>query len=193
MKAFFKRMGLALLAIFILLYALAASYYLPRTELVHVTGTEVKRVDQAQKDGTTRAADVRYVMTKRVDDGTAMVFRNEDTGWGWPPYFKFDSGDVAGEAVNIAKSSDKTTVLVRYYGWRTNLFSWYPNVVSLQIVEPDYAGLPIFNIVFIVLSIIVFIVIGLYLRKLSKWRPFKKKEAEAEAPAEPAEAAPAEE
>ena len=193
MKAFFKRVGLGLLAVFILLYALTASYYLPRTELVHVTGTEIKRLDRDQQDGSTVTTDVRYVMTKRIDDGSAMVFRNEDTGWGWPPYFKFDSGDLAGEAMNIAKTSGDATVLVRYYGWRTNLFSWYPNIVSVQVVEPDYDGVPIFNITFIVLSIIVFALLGWYVRKLSR-RVFKKKQetGEVEAEAEPEPEPPAE-
>lgn len=186
MKAFFKRFALAVFVAFIVLYALAASYYLPRTALVHVTGTEIKRSDAKAKDGSTDTVDVRYVMTSRIDDDKAMVFRNEDTGWGWPPYFKFDSGDLAGEAMNLAKDKgkDKSTVLVTYYGWRTNLFSLFPNVVSLEEVGAGYEHIPIFNIAFLVFSVIFFIVLFVYARRLARWRPGKK----AESPTEPAEA-----
>ncbi len=187
MKAFFKRFALAVFVVFVVLYALAASYYLPRTALVHVTGTEIKRQDLQAKDGSKQTSDVRYVMTSRVDDGKAMVFRNEDTGWGWPPYFKFDSGDLAGEAMNLSKDDDKSIVLVTYYGWRTNLLSMFPNVVSLEEVGEGHEHIPIFNIAFLIFSIVFFIVLLIYARKLSRWRPGKKKaEAAPEAPAEDA-------
>ncbi len=188
MKAFFKRFALAVFVVFIVVYALAASYYLPRTALVHVTGTEIKRSDSKAKDGSTLTTDVRYVMTSRVDDGKAMVFKNEDTGWGWPPYFKFDSGDLAGEAMNLAKDKgkDKSIVLVTYYGWRTNLLSLFPNVVSLEEVGEGYEHIPIFNLAFLVFSVVFFIVLFVYARRLARWRPKKKGEGDS-APAEATE------
>ena len=31
-------------------------------------------------------------------NGKPMVYRNEDTGWGWPPYFKFDTANLQADA-----------------------------------------------------------------------------------------------
>lgn len=184
MKAFLRRIGLGLVVVFVIFYALAATYYLPRTELVNITGTEIKRADTTAKDGTKQTMDVRYVMTRRLDDGKAMVFRNQDTGWGWPPYFKFDSGDLAGEAMNIAKAGDESRVLVTYYGWRTNLFSLFPNVVSLEEVGEGHENIPVFNIAFLVGSIVFFVVLAIYVRRLLRWRPGKKTPVDAPPPAE---------
>ena len=78
-------------------------YWLPDREIVRIVGTEVKRVDvesgapfwDRADIGTNEEAtrDVRFINAEKKN-GRSMVFRNEDTGWGWPPYLKFDSGDV---------------------------------------------------------------------------------------------------
>lgn len=171
-----RRTGLVLVLLLVAFYAVGAWYYLPRTVKVHVTGTEVKRLDTTLEDGTERTRDVRYVMTEPLAGGT-MVFRNEDTGWGWPPYFKFNSGDVAGQATNYAGDPSRPVVLATYYGWRINLFTLYPNVVSLRTVDRSYEHLPIFNLLFVGLSLVAFVLLYVGGRRLSKWRPFKKEEA----------------
>jgi hypothetical protein len=77
------------------------------------------------------------------------VFRNEDTGWGWPPYFKFNSADITAQAQSFTTAEEKTWILVKYYGWRIHIFDIFPNVTSLKQVTRDYTHIPWFNIVFI--------------------------------------------
>jgi hypothetical protein len=136
-----KRLGYTGIVAIVLLYVLFWAYSLPRTMKVHVTGTEVTRRDVENKQGELRTRDVRYVMTEDLD-GDPHMFRNEDTGWGWPPYFKFDSGDVAARAQSLATEARQATVLVRYYGFRLRLFSMFPNVISLERVPPDHQTIP---------------------------------------------------
>lgn len=173
--AYLRRAGVFLVLALVGLYALTCFYYLPRTIKLHVTGTEVKRHDEQLGDGSERTRDVRYVMTEPLNGGVA-VFRNEDTGWGWPPYFKFNSGDIAGEASNYAGDPARPVVLATYYGWRINMFSLYPNVVSLRVVDKNYEHFPIFNFVFIGLSLVAFVLLYAGVRRLSKWRPLHKDE-----------------
>jgi hypothetical protein len=164
----------------LVLVALAAAAFLhknlPRTAVVQITGTDVKRVDlsgnkaqkvqQAGKDATTGlTSDVRYINTL-TRTGKTKVFRNEDTGWGWPPYFKFDAADLTAQAQAFASAEEKPWVLVKYYGWRIHIFSMFPNAVSMKAVDRDYAYLPLFNIVFF----IVLIVAGYFIRR--KYRQF---------------------
>ena len=89
-----------------------------------------------------------------------IVFRNEDTGWGWPFYFKFDTSNLQAEASNLrsAKSSAQVQwVKIRHYGWRNTFLSIYPNAVSLKPVSgPDETSFPWFNTVFLTLLGLVF-------------------------------------
>lgn len=147
---------------------------LPRTAVVQITGTDVKRIDSSSKEATAtqegskrekvvRTSDVRFINAVSRD-GKVMVFKNEDTGWGWPPYFKFDSADLTAQAQAFSIDENKPWVRVRYYGWRIRIFSMFPNVVSLKEVEKEYTHFPIFNTVFIVLlAVLVF-----FLRRKSK-------------------------
>ena len=77
------------------------------------------------------------------------MYRNEDTGWGWPPYFKFNSADVTAQAQSLAGETEKSWVLVTYYGWRVTLLSHFPNAIGLEKVNKDYRHLPLFNIFFL--------------------------------------------
>ena len=79
----------SLLAVLALAVGLFLHYNLPRTDVVRITGTDVKRIDRKGEEQTPRTRDVRYINTV-TRSGKVRVFRNEDTGWGWPPYLKFD-------------------------------------------------------------------------------------------------------
>jgi len=133
-------------------------YNLPRTEVVQITGTDTKRVEGSERGSRgsdqagagLRMRDVRFINV--VDrDGEIRVFRNEDTGWAWPPYFKFDSADMTAQAQAHTVEEPRPWVRVRYYGWRLRMFSMFPNAVSLKVVDKGYSHLPLFNIVFLVL------------------------------------------
>lgn len=150
MMKWLSRLGLGLLLLMALMIALLFSLYLPRTEKVFVTGSEVKRTDVTPDDTTdARTRDVRYIQTKLAKSGETKVFRNEDTRWGWPPYFKFNSTDLSGEAISIAQKQPDAVVLVTYYGWHSNIFGLFPNLVSLQVVPASYEHFPLFNVVFV--------------------------------------------
>lgn len=136
--------------------AVLLNYYLPDRDVVQVVGTEVKRIDVESGapfwdradigtiEGATR--DVRFINAERAN-GSTIVYRNEDTGWGFPPYFKFDSGDVTAEAQSLARMDDQW-VAVRHYGWRIKMFSIFPNATSIKRVSgPDALLIPWFNIV----------------------------------------------
>jgi hypothetical protein len=134
-----------LLALVLAVVALFLHYTLPRTDIVRITGTDVVRVDTsgfndlfyAGADGgnaVQQSRDVRFI--NAVDeDRRARVFRNQDTGWGWPPYFKFDSANLQAEANDYDGDVVQEWVAVRHYGWRFEPLSIYPNALSIRKVE----------------------------------------------------------
>jgi NADH:ubiquinone oxidoreductase subunit 3 (subunit A) len=179
-KRFLRYFGIGLLVFAVLFVAASLSYYLPSTIKARVTGTEVKRIDVDSKKDGTRTRDVRFVVTREIESDRTRVFRNEDTGWGWPPYFKFNSGDIMGDAVNL-EQNESDVVLVTYYGWRLTFMDLYPNVLSLRKVAPDYRHVPVFNIV--IVTLLVGFAGYVYVRIRRFQRARRKK---SEAPAEPA-------
>lgn len=163
---------------------------LPRTAVVQITGTDVKRLDLsatkpkkgesgAKSEAVRQTSDVRFI-NALSKNGKTMVFRNEDTGWGWPPYFKFDSADLTAKAQAIALAQEEVWVQIRYYGWRIRIFSMFPNAVSLTVVDRNHSQLPVFNIFFILLVIIL----GLLIRKKAK-KIFKRGRGDKKPPATP--------
>jgi len=93
--------------------------------------------------GASATRDVRYIESLRPDR-RERVFRNEDTGWGWPPFFKMNSADMQARARDLVSTAEEPRwVRLRYYGIRSQLFSIYPNVLSVtQVQDPDDVGLP---------------------------------------------------
>jgi hypothetical protein len=142
-----KRLGMGGGLVVVLVYVLFCAYSLPSHMKVHVTGTEVTRKDVKNPDGEIRTNDVRYVMAEDLD-GEPHMFRNQDTGWGWPPFFKFDSGDLAAQATNYSIDGHEDVVLVTYYGFRIRMLSAFPNILSMKTVEPDHQPIPWFTILF---------------------------------------------
>ncbi|MEM7177256.1 MAG: DUF1523 family protein [Pseudomonadota bacterium] len=155
-------------AVGIVLFAIVAvflQYYLPDRDIVQIVGTDVVRMNKQAKDGTDLTAD-QLRINGRWPDGSNIVYRNDDTGWGWPPYFKFDSADVQAKAQDFANvtGSDRPWVVVRHYGWRIPMFSAFPNALSLRVAEgPDEELIPWFNIVLISLLILTVLVIRRFL------------------------------
>jgi len=147
----------------ILLFIIGAvflNYYLPSRDVVEVVGTEVKRIDvnkgapfwDRADIGTNEEStrDVRFINTL-YPNGKERVYRNEDTGWGFPFYFKFDSSNVTTAAQGYAKK-DSQWVAVKHYGWRIPIFSIYPNAISMKTVSgPNVRIIPWFNIVLVLL------------------------------------------
>lgn len=175
-------------ALLVIAVALILHKNLPRTEVVQITGTDVKRVDRSdkkskdvqegsQREKAVRTSDVRFINAVSRN-GKVMVFRNEDTGWGWPPFFKFDSADLTAQAQAFSISEEKPWVLVKYYGWRIRIFSIFPNAVSLKAVTKDHTHIPLFNIVFISLLFALAFFLRSKYKQLIEWaRGLRKKTA----------------
>ncbi len=162
--------------------ATVLEYTLPQQDVVRIVKTEVRRVDfgensifWAQQDTGQETAqtvnrDVRFVEAFRPN-GKPRVYRNEDTGWGWPPYFKLDSSNLQAELTNLVSTeADPQWVVLRHYGWRNQLMSIFPNAVSVRPVDsPDVRLIPWFNIIF--LTVFFTIIWALWVR----WRRFRQR------------------
>ncbi|WP_120503926.1 DUF1523 family protein [Sulfitobacter mediterraneus] len=155
-------------------------YTLPQVDIVRVTDTYEKRIDFGENsifwaqadvgsDGTAVNRDVFFIQTRRAK-GDVMVYRNEDTGWGWPPYFKFDTSNLQAEAAD-AKSTGEAAkyVAIKHYGWRNEFLSIFPNAISIRAVDgPDAAkGIPWLNI--FILVVFFAIAYAIWVR----WRRFR--------------------
>ena len=155
-------------------------YTLPRNVVVRVVGVETRLetfganrlfFSSAPPGGAEGAAtDVRYIETFR-SSGRELVFRNEDTGWGWPPYFKNDSADLQARARDVVSTSaEPQWVAINYYGIRNRLFSIYPNALSIQSASgPDDRPWPVTRIVVLTLLAAG----GVYVTVL--WRRFRRR------------------
>jgi hypothetical protein len=158
-----RKIGLAIAVLIALIVAFNIYYFMPRTTMASITGTDVKRMDRKEMStGDERTRDVRFVYATEIDTGKAVVFRNEDNGW----YFKFDAGDIAAEASKLAKNDVDEVALIKYYGVRIAVFDSYPNVLSIKQVERDYVYVPWVNMIVLVLLLIVFIWGGVKVRKV---------------------------
>ena len=154
-------------------------YTLPQRDIVRIVDTYEERQDfginsifWASGDaggGTAENRDVLFIQTVKAN-GRTMVYRNEDTGWGWPPYFKFDTADLQTEAADAKSTKEEPSwYAMTHYGWRSNFLSAFPNAVKLRAVEgPDVTLIPWFNIVFVILLIALFRTIQVRVRRL--WR-----------------------
>lgn len=78
--------------------------------------------------------DIRFIDTVRPN-GKVFVYRNEDTGWIWPPYFKYDSSNLHAEATNLQSTAGNPQwVSITAYGWRVPWLTIYPNAISIDTV-----------------------------------------------------------
>ena len=153
-------------------------YTLPQHDIVRVTNTYNRNTDigtiskyffASADSGTTSSAvrDIRFIETVFPDESTVMVYRNEDTGWIWPPYFKYDSSNLQAEAGNLKSTKDAPVwVSLTHYGWRWPLESIYPNAVSIrQVAGPDVVIIPWVNIiVLLALGVLAFMARQMWLQ-----------------------------
>ena len=124
MRKFFKYFLFLVVFVFHGFMFAVVDYVFPHYDVTRVTGVEVKRVDKDgpitksnPADGPTR--DVYFINTQN-DDGKIMVYRNEDTRWGFPFYFKFGSANL--QAQVQAFGNENKLVQIKYYGWRMTMF-----------------------------------------------------------------------
>lgn len=164
-------------------------YVLPQHDVVKITSTEIIRTDfsgfnrifYAQADSGAveqPTRDLRLINTDKKktfllgfmprDKTEVMVYRNEDTGWIWPPYFKFDSSDLQAESASVARGD--SWAVITHYGWRVRWASIYPNAIAVKLVDsPDVRVIPWFNIFFF-----GFLIVGIaFLRAM--WMQFRER------------------
>ncbi|MGR3377616.1 DUF1523 family protein [Salipiger abyssi] len=169
--------------IILLFWALVAAflhYTLPQHDIARISDTYEKRIDPGEnrwfwsqsasgESLSVTGRDVFFIQT-RLNNDKVMVYRNEDTGWGWPPYFKFDTSNLQAEAADLRSTSGSPQwVVITHYGWRNEFLSIYPNAIGLRPVEgPDVRIIPWFNIIF--LTLLVAICWAIYVR----WRRFRE-------------------
>jgi hypothetical protein len=146
-------------------------YTLPGRDIVRVVNTEVRRVDIGENswfwaqtdvgnDPTVTSRDVRFIETI-LPNGRPRVYRNEDTGWGWPPYFKLDSSNLQAQASDMISTRESPRwIAVTHYGWRNEFFTIFPNAVSMRPVDgPDVRLIPWLNIVILTTLLVLVLVI----------------------------------
>ena len=161
--------GLRILAV--LVVGLFLHYTLPQRDIVRIldTGNRITQIganwifysieDTGTGAETNTTRDIRFIDAVYEDGETVMVYRNEDTGWFWPPYFKWDSSTLQAEATNLRSTGAAPQwVAVTHYGWRIPLVSAFPNAVKITPVDgPDVQLIPWVNIV--ILSFLAFAIL----------------------------------
>lgn len=178
--------------ILLIVLGLWAHYTLPQHDVVRVVNTYQERQDLddwsrifwAKPDDQSTGLinrDVQFIQTVRKktfllgfwrrDAEGVMVYRNEDTGWSWPPYLKFDTATLQTLVDDLRSTPENPKwAVITHYGWRNELFSAFPNAVKIRPVSgPDVTIIPWFSIFFF-----SFLIIGwLFLRAL--WRQFRQR------------------
>ena len=155
-----------LITLAVVFVGLFLHYTLPQRDVVQIINT-YNRVTQIggnwmfysiEDTGTgaetsTTSRDIRFIEAVYPDGDSVMVYRNEDTGWFWPPYFKWDSSTLQAEATNFRTDpANPKWVAITHYGWRLPIFSIFPNAVSVRAVEgPDVQLIPWVNIILLTL------------------------------------------
>ncbi len=156
-----------LYAVLLLAVAALLHYSLPKREVVRITGIDTKRMDTVVETATgssrTETRDVSFIYAAEPD-GTTREFRNEDTDFGWPPYFKWETQNIQSRAANWQSTeADPRWVVLTHYGWRVKMASMFPNVVDLREAESaDETFYPWFNGTIIAVLVIGFLVIRRY-------------------------------
>ncbi|HAB40041.1 MAG: DUF1523 family protein [Tateyamaria sp.] len=170
-----------LIAIFWVILGGVLYYTLPAKDIVRIVNTYEERQDLndwtrifwSRPDNQSDilvARDVQFIQTVRAD-GSLMVYRNEDTGWSWPPYFKFDTANLYTEANDaVSTKAVPEWYIVKHYGWRVKFLSTFPNAISIRpVAGPDASkGIPWVNIV------ILLLLAAFFYAMWARWRRFRK-------------------
>ena len=165
-------------------------YSLPQHDVVRIVNTYQERQDlndwtrmfwarPDDQSATLISRDVQFIQTikKRTmllgfiprETTEVMVYRNEDTGFSWPFYFKFDTANLQTEADDLLSTAEQPKwAMMTHYGWRNEYLSAFPNAVAIRpISDPNVFIIPWFNIFFFIFLMAAV----LFIRAM--WRQFR--------------------
>jgi hypothetical protein len=137
-------------------------YTLPRWDVVRIADTYERRETfganspfwSNARTGSGEGDVTRdiFFIQALTPEGRPMVYRNEDTGWGWPPFYKFDSSNLQARANDMRSTPEEPDwVAVKHYGWRSEFLTIYPNALRIKNVDgPDQGVIPWTSIVVLV-------------------------------------------
>lgn len=173
-----------LIALIVLFIGGFFHYTLPQHDIVRIVNTYEERQDidgwttlfwQEAGNGTVnqQSRDVQFIQAVRPN-GKSIVYRNEDTGWGWPPYFKFDTANLYTEANDAISTKDNPEwVSVTHYGWRSEILSIFPNAIAIKPVSgPDARIIPWVNILILTLLAVLILTLS------RMWQQFRERTIE---------------
>lgn len=187
-----RKVRIAIRGVLFLSLASLLHYALPQHDVVRVLNTYEERQDlndwtrifwatpDAQSTGLI-SRDVQFIQTvkKRTwlfgfvqrDSTEVMVYRNEDTGWSWPYYFKFDTANLKTEADDIVSTeANPQWAVMTHYGWRNEILSAFPNAIAIRPVDtPNPTIIPWFNLFFFAGLIVVIVLLR------AAWRRFRER------------------
>lgn len=167
-------------------------YSLPQHDVVRIVNTYQERQDlndwtrmfwarPDDQSATLISRDVQFIQTikKRTmllgfiprETTEVMVYRNEDTGFSWPFYFKFDTANLQTEADDLLSTAEQPKwAMMTHYGWRNEYLSAFPNAVAIRpISDPNVFIIPWFNIFFFIFLMAAV----LFIRAM--WRQFRER------------------
>ena len=135
------------------------NYAMPSYDETYVTGMEVRRMDKDGVISKSNPADgeVRdvYFLFTESEPNKVMVYRNEDTGWGLPPYFKFGSADIQAKAQ--AYANEKQRVQIKHCECRIHWLNEFRNIVSIKpLLEGETVAKPIVSYVLYGVIVLLF-------------------------------------
>ncbi|MDG1731645.1 MAG: DUF1523 family protein [Thalassotalea sp.] len=152
----FKFAYSAVFALFVIT-SLVIFIYAPSYKTVEITGTEAKR-SQVDENNAQAYVDTYYIYTTQIDK--SFVLRNEDN---WV-YFKFNSADIQAEAQNV----QGTTSVVKYYGFRSNILSIFPNVLTIEKTNTPVNGFSTLGYLGLCLNFLLFSYFAFKLIRLNR-------------------------
>ena len=87
-----------------------------------IKGMEVRR---SNPDARGNVTDIRYFFIRKAGSDRGLELINQDSWW----WLKWNSSRILNDAM-VAQSGDSEVTLM-WNGWRSMLFSWYPNVIAI--------------------------------------------------------------
>ena len=87
-----------------------------------ITGMEVRR---SNPDARGNVTDIRYFFIRKAGSDRGLELINQDSWW----WLKWNSSRILNDAM-VAQSGNSEVTLM-WNGWRSMLFSWYPNVIAI--------------------------------------------------------------